>query len=309
MKALLSLALAVGIGMMLTSGIHAQDASGPKGKIAFTRLDGDDGKLFVISADGKDLKPIVTTSKNNLYPVWSPDGKQIAYTGFESLQTPPDVFVINADGSNEKRLSDGTGFSVMPCWSPDAKQILFTTRAGTSNGGTLLRLVNLDGSTAQDYKVEGRGFFSFWSPDGKRLGYTKIDVGGATPSGTVHLMNADGTGVEQFANSAGLNIAGPGAWSPDGKSLLTTRLDPSAMTAGLWLTDVNTKSENQLASFGIVMREPIMPTAVWSPDGKWIACAMFEIGKGRIHLVSRDGQTKKALTPDADFCFAPTWTK
>lgn len=45
---------------------------------------------------------------------WSPDGKQIAYSG--TIGSKSDIFIMNADGSNQKRLTSAPGFEISPCW-------------------------------------------------------------------------------------------------------------------------------------------------------------------------------------------------
>jgi Tol biopolymer transport system component len=96
--------------------------------------DGVDG-LVVQSTDGKTSYAL-TQDAFDTSPVWSPDGKQVAFVYHQNDHW--EIYVVNADGSNFRRLTDtpsrpdGTvASSVSPAWSPDGNYIAFyTDRAG-----------------------------------------------------------------------------------------------------------------------------------------------------------------------------------
>jgi len=102
-------------------------AFSPDGKkIAFTSMrDGDGFRLYVMDADGKNVKKL--TEKPNpygyVYPAWSPDGKKISWTDHtdDGLQ----LFVADADGKNAKQVTKLGGVATYSAWSPDGKTISF----------------------------------------------------------------------------------------------------------------------------------------------------------------------------------------
>jgi Tol biopolymer transport system component len=55
-------------------------------------------------------------------PVWSPDGKQIAFLrSFQDVGSDDrPIFVMNADGSDQHRLNDGPILAAVPAWQPRA---------------------------------------------------------------------------------------------------------------------------------------------------------------------------------------------
>jgi Tol biopolymer transport system component len=69
-------------------------------------------------------------------PVWSPDGKKIAYISRGEIGSPQ-IFVADFDGSNSKQLTDSylpcwdSGFPPFgnsnPQWTPDSKKIVFVS--------------------------------------------------------------------------------------------------------------------------------------------------------------------------------------
>jgi Tol biopolymer transport system component len=83
-------------------------------------------------------------------PIWSPDGKKIAFTSYQDENW--EVYVIDADGTNQTRLTNDPAADTQPAWSPDGKQIAFVSnRDGNreiyvvdADGSNLLRLTNND---------------------------------------------------------------------------------------------------------------------------------------------------------------------
>jgi TolB protein len=100
----------------------------PDGKqIAFVSIRNGSGfHLFVMQADGSQVKELTTTDKKQgyVYPDWSPDGKKIAFTEVVDNQDW-EIHVIDADGSNLKQLTRLAGMNTYAAWSPDGQQIAF----------------------------------------------------------------------------------------------------------------------------------------------------------------------------------------
>jgi TolB protein len=99
----------------------------PGGKrILFTSFrDGDGFRLYVMDADGKNVKQLTEKANPNgfVYPSWSPDGKRIAWT--DNTDDGLQIFVADADGKNAAQLTKLGGLATYAAWSPDGKTIAF----------------------------------------------------------------------------------------------------------------------------------------------------------------------------------------
>jgi TolB protein len=93
-------------------------------------------EIYVINADGSNIRQLTKTGGANLNPQWSPNGAQLVFYGYAvgafddmgsrtSLRT--EVFRMNADGSDLVNLTNSTGLDYQPTWSPDGNWIAFAS--------------------------------------------------------------------------------------------------------------------------------------------------------------------------------------
>jgi len=104
-------------------GVIAPAAVSPDGRlICFSiRRQGRNG-LYVMNADGANVRPLAASLDVRDAPSWSPDGKFIAVAADEGDGSR--LFKVPVDGAAPVRLVDS--LSRMPVWSPDGSLILYT---------------------------------------------------------------------------------------------------------------------------------------------------------------------------------------
>ena len=81
------------------------------------------GDLYKVSSTGGTATPLTTHTANDFMPVWSHDGKQIAFAS--DRYGNYDIYVINANGSEAKRLTFHSAPEYPYAFTPDDKNIIF----------------------------------------------------------------------------------------------------------------------------------------------------------------------------------------
>lgn len=208
-----------GSGRTKLTGTLAADepAPSPDGSLVAFVSDG----IWLMRADGSQPRQIRHDPKMvEEWPVWSPDGRQIAY-----LETPTcspcgigitwNLNVMNADGSGLRKVTDASSDS-RPAWSPDGQAIVFgggwVDPPTPLNG---LQWIRPDGSGLRQF-TSGPDTAPTWSPDGRSFAFLRNTA--EAPDGTIlfslFVANGDGTSPRQV--HLDFVAEGPIAWSPDG---------------------------------------------------------------------------------------------
>jgi tricorn protease len=141
------------------------------------------GDLWLVPTSGGIARRVTTNPGLELFPKFSPDGSQIAFTG--EYTGRPDVYVIPAEGGEPKQL---TFESAMPPvsermgienqvmgWMPGGKSVFFLSRRDTFNDwfGHLFEVPVAGGLPAR-VPFDNRGGLTSFSPDGNQVAYNRI---------------------------------------------------------------------------------------------------------------------------------------
>ena len=180
-------------------------------KIAFvSRRDGN-AEIYLMNADGSGLRRLTRNTVGDRNPVWSPDGRRIAFESNWQLN------VMNADGSGQRRLTRNGGRNFAPAWSPDGQKIAFERRLGRKKYGPCsgcgrastfeIWVMNADGSGQQ--RLTTQGAQPGWSPDGQKIAFMSERDGNAE----IYAMNADGSEQRNLTRTRGGKESGL-VWSP-----------------------------------------------------------------------------------------------
>jgi Tol biopolymer transport system component len=150
-----------------------------------------------------------------LFPAWSPDGKQIAFSGLRSRGGPVDTIqLMRPDGGDLVDLDvPGEGAA----WSPDGESIAIGSHPG--DGNWAVWTMRRDGSDLRhlthpvlrppagahgDYPAD-------WSPDDSQILFSSEAQGDRE----LFVINADGTGRRRIMHWRGGDS--PQVWLPDGR--------------------------------------------------------------------------------------------
>lgn len=170
-------------------------------------------------------------------------------------------------------------------------------------GGKRLWIVDADGVGNRPLTGADEAVLSpAWSPDGRRIVYTRFDEG----LGSLQLLFlASGSTVTVPTTRNGLNYAS--AFSPDGRTLAYTRSGEGG--TDIFRVDVGDMCCLQRLTVGR-FADNLSPT--YSPDGRRIAFVSTRAGPPQIYVMSADG-TDQELLASFDFgatgsSFAPEWS-
>ncbi len=152
-------------------------------------------------------------------PVWSPDGKFIAYHSAKR----GGIWLMPALGGTARQLTE---FGCRPAWSPDSATLAFQSESFRDMiqpyaSSATLWLVSAQGGAAKQITQAGipagGHICPAWSPDGKRIAFLNHRP---------HVLpDLDGRGGEGQAKQLTPPLSGDKAdlvWHPDGQSLYFT---------------------------------------------------------------------------------------
>lgn len=127
------------------------------------------GDIWLADRNGKNPTRLTTHPAEELMPVFSPDGKSIAFSARYDGNT--DVYVVGIDGGQPTRLTWHPGNDMVSGWSIDGKRVLFASPREIASGrSNQLYEVSVDGGFEKKV-MEAQAFEGRWSADGKRLAY------------------------------------------------------------------------------------------------------------------------------------------
>lgn len=251
------------------------------------------------------LKQLIK-GRDDVFPVWSPDGKQIAFERERGLKEGCPLLVTKSDGSHVHRVgrveTDCSGAG----WGPGGRQLAFggwpglgpctpPSRVRCAPNRASLWVVNVDGSGLRRL-LRGReanrsGTHPAWSPDGRTIvfGWT------ASPLSGLLSIRPDGSGLHALAKPQPKHIEefSQPAWSRDGRRLAFVVVDLSAFTRRIVVATSRGRAQRTLA------RLPVNPgpqgAPSWSPSGTQLAFSGFCGRRGCVWTSPRRGGTRHLL--------------
>ena len=188
------------------------------------------GDIYTVPADKGSWRNLTRSpGVADRAPIWSPDGKRIAW--FSDSSGEYQLVVSDQDGVAPARVYplEHASYFYAPSWSPDGSRILFTD--AQTNVWVLDLNTGKETHVDQDnYTWPNRDLTPSWSPDSKWIAYTKRLLGSQFHAVFAYSL-ADGS-THQITD--GLSDAIDPAWDRSGKYLLFLASTDFALRSG-WL--------------------------------------------------------------------------
>lgn len=288
-------------------------------KIAFTltyeSIEENKGnsEIYVMNADGSEMKRLTTTAGSESNIQWIEDGKRIAFLRYDESTKGNQIYSIDSDGGGERKLSRRDKGIESFRISPDGKKVVYAATIEPFNKDTTL----FEGLPKTTGRVVDDLMYKHWDEWVSAIPHpfladfdTEIGEGKDLMEGEPFEapMRPFG-GAESFA------------WAPDSKSLvyvsrkLAGKDYAFSTDSGLYLYNLeNGKTE---------LLTPDMPgydtDPVFSPDGSTLAwlsmpTAKYESDKKRLMVMDMKSRAMRDLTADWDYwpeelCWAPSGKK
>ncbi len=228
----------------------------------------DDGDLDIYLTDLKNgqTKQLTQNDRDDIQPVWSPDGHRIAYASSEHGLY--EIYVMNSDGSEKQRITSNEYMDMTPSWAADGKQLFYvSSRNGPEQ---IFRYSFESGTEAQVTKSEAGVSLPRVSPDNQHIAYLELDNG----KQRLRKMRLDGSDKENLEDE--YNVISF-EWSPDSNQIAYA--GRKSRKINLFLTELDSGERRQLTDTRWADNHP-----VFTPDGK-----------GLIFLSARDAQDRAQI--------------
>jgi tricorn protease len=129
------------------------------------------GDLWVVDRAGGDARRLTAGVGLESYPVFSPDGEQVAFAG--EYEGNLDVYVVAAAGGVPRRLTHHPDPDVPVGWTPDGRSVIF--RSPRTSYARFLRLFSVPAAGGQPTELPlPQAEDGSISPDGRRIAYVPL---------------------------------------------------------------------------------------------------------------------------------------
>jgi len=286
-------------------GVPSISPDGSSACAAVTRYDMKSNEastdLWLFPTDGTAGRRLTAGDKDS-EPLWSPDGRWIAFTAKRKDDDEPQIYVIAPDGGEAQRLTQlATGTSALR-WFPDSKRIAFVSFVWPGVAGEKAQARRM--KQRKDSKVKAhvteRSEFRFWDrwlTDGREPHVMAVDV---ATGHSRDLLAATGLALQPWSPSADHYDI-----SPDGRELaLSVDLapEPGMMhECDVMTVDLRSGRRRTLtARSGFSDEQPR-----YSPDGRFLVWRSYNIKRafndqGRLTLFERGSRRTRRLASRLD---------
>jgi Tol biopolymer transport system component len=305
--------LTTGFWLLAAVMIPIGRALGREAGLTFLYRRGAESDIMMLDVARAHLHPLTRHPAADRDPVWSPDGRRLAFVSDRGGQAQ---LYLLGDGISSREIAPLVPSRIAPgyrpVWSPDGRFLAVEFFRGTV-GIYLIdtRCVRLTPPCPITRLTESAtdDRFPAWSPDGERIAFVSWRDGDAE----IYTVRPDGSDLRNLTQDRGWDVSP--AWSPDGTQvaffsdrdrypeLYVMRADGSDVRK---LTDDNNPTNTQASG-----------APVWSPDGTWLAYVVTFEGNTDVMIIDpscADGGSAACLSrtwriaANAASDFAPFWS-
>ena len=199
------------VTVTVDEGTSIAVAVSPDGKMLAMDLQ---GSIWVLPATGGPAKRITDLFNDARQPVWSPDGKTIAF--FAYRDGGYDLWAVSPDGGGQHQLTWGPFDDRDPAFSHDGTRIAFSSDRGSPLGSdyNIFVLDLRGGGISQLTSNPAEDMMPSWSPDDRQVAFASTRENG----NGIWAVDAASGPERRLGTSTGRIDAV--SWGPDGQILV-----------------------------------------------------------------------------------------
>ncbi|NJK81149.1 MAG: protein kinase [Chloroflexaceae bacterium] len=180
--------------------------------IAFHSNRDGDFEIYLMNANGSDVRQITDNDFNDQEAAWSPSGDLIAFRSNRNGNW--DITVMRPDGSGRVLLTEDFADDFAPAWSPDGSQIAFTSNRGGQDDVYIMQRDGNNLRNSTDHPASDKE--PTWSPDGQALAFVSDRSGNQD----IYMLNLNSGELRNLTEHPAQDVHP--AWSPDGRLMAFT---------------------------------------------------------------------------------------
>jgi Tol biopolymer transport system component len=163
--------------------------------------------IYVMNADGSNVRRLTDDPHNDDMPRFSPDGGTIVFSSDRTGSRA--IYTMNADGTNVVQLSSDSLVAGDPDWSPTGDKIVFENNFCSSCDVSDIFVMDPNGENVSRLTQNlGNNLQPRWSPDGRYIVFWHQDPPGFD-IGDIFTMRSDGNEVTNLTASPQMNDGMP----------------------------------------------------------------------------------------------------
>ena len=144
--------------------------------------------LFVMDADGSNVKQLTNSPGYDGGPFFSPDNSEVVWRRFNPDGNSAEIWTMDIDGGNQRQLTSDAMVAWGPYYHPSGDYIIYSSNV-LGHATFELFLIDAEGTNTpvRVTNTDGTDILPVFSPDGSRLAWSTT----RTPNGTSQIHMGD----------------------------------------------------------------------------------------------------------------------